>query len=270
MSDLSLENYAFLQGLIHKESGIVLGQDKLYLIEARLLPIVKTHSLGSLNNLCSSLRSLQGSLKSQVVEAMTTNETLFFRDASPFQALRAHLLPPLIAERAMTKKLSFWSAAASSGQEAYSLAMLLLEMGLRDWNIQILGTDLNQQILDKAQAGRYLQIEVNRGLPAAYLVKYFQRTGVEWQIKDEVRRLVTFKQFDLRQSLRALGPFDFVFCRNVLIYFDATTKKKILGDVYGTLHRGGYLLLGSAETTINIEERFVRKPVGDSTFYQVP
>jgi chemotaxis protein methyltransferase CheR len=166
--------------------------------------------------------------------------------------------------------LSFWSAAASSGQEAYSLAIMLLEMGLPGWKIRIVGTDLNNQILDRARSGRYLQIEVNRGLPVKYLVKYFQRAGLEWQLKDEVRRMVEFQVFDLRMSMRALGPFDLIFCRNVLIYFDTTTKKQILAELRGALYKKGLLLLGSAESTINLDDQFSRKVVGQATFYQAP
>ncbi|MCD6399921.1 protein-glutamate O-methyltransferase CheR, partial [candidate division WOR-3 bacterium] len=248
-------NYRFLQDYVYRESGIVLDGDKQYLLDARLMPIVHQRQLGSLNDLCALLRATGDlSLKQEVVEAMTTNETFFFRDLPQYEALRDIVLPRLVEERQGLRKLSFWSAAASTGQEAYSLAILLLEMGLGDWNIQILGTDLSTQALERARAGKYLQIEVNRGLPARYLVKHFTRSGLEWQLKDEVRRMVRFESFDLRKSMRALGPFDIVFCKNVLIYFDIETKKKILREIRGTLFSGGYLLLGGSETALALDD----------------
>jgi len=178
---------------------------------------------------------------------MTTNETYFFRDTAHYDALRATLLPRLREERRLSRRLRFWSAAASTGQEAYSLAMMLLEEGMGGWDIEIFGTDLSRKTVARAKAGRYHQIEVNRGLPAALLVKYFRRSGVEWQLSDPILRMARFEHFDLRQSMRTLGPFDLVFCRNVMIYFDAETKRNILRELHGTLFRGGWLLLGGAE-----------------------
>jgi chemotaxis protein methyltransferase CheR len=265
------DSYEFLRRYIHKESGILLDDNKQYLLEARLTPVVEDSHLASLDALCDVLR--RGSdprLRKRIVEAMTTHETLFFRDVAPFDALRTSILPALIENRRVTRRLAFWSAAASSGQEAYSLAMMLLEMGLGGWNIDILGTDLSEPILERARQGRFLQIEVNRGLPAPYLVKYFQRHGAEWQIKDEVRRMVRFERFDLRDSMRGKGPFDVVFCRNVLIYFDIEAKKKILAEIRGVLSEGGLLLLGAAETTLNLDERYQRVTSGRATFYQAP
>jgi chemotaxis protein methyltransferase CheR len=202
-----------------------------------------------------------------VVEAMTTNETYFFRDPAHYEAIRTVLLARLKEDRRDTKKLRFWSAAASTGQEAYSLAMLLLETGFADWNVQILGTDFSSQVLERARSGKYQQIEVNRGLPAARLIKYFTRSGVDWQLSEAVRRLAHFETIDLRKSMRALGPFDLVFCRNVMIYFDPETKKKILKELHGTLFRGGWLLLGGAETAFGVEEFFERQTVGNAIVY---
>ncbi len=265
------ENYAFLQNQIYKDSGIVLDSTKLYLIEARLTPIVRSRQLSTLDELCKLLRAPQSTaLRTEVVEAMTTNETLFFRDPAVFAALQNTILPDLVGRRQAARTLSFWSAAASSGQEAYSIAMLLLDMGLTGWRIKVIGTDLNSQILDRARAGKYLQIEVNRGLPAKYLVKHFQRQGLDWQIKDEVRKMVEFKTFDLRQPMHGMGPFDMIFCRNVLIYFDIETKKKILSDMRRTLTPKGLLLLGSAETTLNLDTVFTRKTIGNAGFYEAP
>ena len=268
-TQISPGNYAYLQERIYTDSGIVLDETKHYLIEARLLPIVKKEKLGTLDDLCARLRaSGNAPLRQQVVQAMTTNETLFFRDVPVFDILRDKVLPGLVENRRSSRTLHIWSAAASSGQEAYSLAILLLEMGLVGWNIRIFGTDLNAQILEHARAGRYIQIEVNRGLPAKYLVKYFERTGLDWQVKDDVRRMVEFRTFDLRQSMRGFGPFDLVLCRNVLIYFDVKTKKQILGQIRGVLNTQGLLLLGSAETTLNLDDRFARRVFGQSVFYE--
>jgi chemotaxis protein methyltransferase CheR len=268
---ISAENYAFLQRYIYQESGIVIDAGKNYLIESRLLPIVKQENLSTLNDLCSLLRATAPlQLKSRVVESMTTNETLFFRDLSVFDALQKEILPKLIEARRNVRRLSIWSAAASSGQEAYSIAMLLKEFGLEGWKVQILGTDLNQQILDKAAAGKYLQIEVNRGLPAKYLVKYFTRAGLDWQICDALRSMVKFQRFDLRTSMSSFGPFDLIFCRNVLIYFDVDTKKQILASIRRTMSPGGLLALGAAETTINLDSAYTRVVHGAATFYQVP
>jgi chemotaxis protein methyltransferase CheR len=208
-------------------------------------------------------------LRQSVVEAMTTHETLFFRDLPQYEALRTKIIPELMEQRKLSRRMTFWSAAASSGQEAYSLAMMLLEMGLRDWSIEIVGTDLSEQILARARQGRYAQIEVNRGLPVAYLVKYFTREGLDWQLKPEVTRMVSFRKMDLRDSFRGMGPFDVVFCRNVLIYFDTETKKKILGAIRSTIQPGGYLALGGAETSVLVSDLFERVSIGQATLYRV-
>ena len=204
------ENYRFLQEQVHSRVGIVLEDNKHYLFESRLAPIVKQHGLASINDLCVLLRAKRDiALAHQVVEAMTTNETYFFRDPAQYEAIRTVLLPKLKQER--PGKLRFWSAASSTGQEAYTLAMLLLENGFQDWNIQILGTDFSEKVVERARGGIYQQIEVNRGLPAALLIKYFRRTGLDWQLSEQVRKMVRFETIDLRQNMRALGPFDLVF-----------------------------------------------------------
>jgi chemotaxis protein methyltransferase CheR len=267
--EISRENYGFLQQYVYRTSGIVLDENKQYLLEARLVPIVRRENLKTINDLCALIRATSGGRVSQeVVEAMTTNETLFFRDAVPFKVLRNTLLPPLLEKRALTRKLTFWSAASSSGQEAYSLAMMLCEMGLQDWNIEIFGTDLNEKMVARARAGCYAQIEVNRGLPATHLVKYFERHDLEWRVKDVLRRMVRFERFDLRQPMRQMGPFDFVLCRNVLIYFDVETKKRILAEIEKTMTVGGHLLLGAAETTMNLSAAFERDAFEGVSFYR--
>jgi chemotaxis protein methyltransferase CheR len=262
------ESYRFLQQHVYAGAGIVLDEDKHYLFESRLSPIVRQLGLASIDELCALLKqSTEAAVSRQVVEAMTTNETYFFRDPAHYQAIRTGLLPQLKLERQATRTLRFWSAASSTGQEAYSLAMALLEEGLEDWNLQILGTDFCSQVVERAILGKYQQIEVNRGLPATMLVKHFTRCGTEWQLSERVRRMVRFESVDLRGSLRALGPFDLVFCRNVMIYFDSETKNKILTGLHGTLFRGGWLLLGGTETAFGIENLFERRVIGNTTIY---
>lgn len=268
---LDPDNYQFLQEFVYRESGIVLDRDKHYLMEARLSPIVAQQRMGSLNDLCKALRTVcPAPLRQQVVDSMTTNETMFFREAVQYEALRKVIVPQLMDQRRDRRRLNFWSAAASSGQEAYSLAMMLREMGLDDWYIQIHATDLSSQILQRAREGRFLQIEVNRGLPMQYLVRHFRRDGLDWVIRDEIRNMVRFERFDLRQGMGALGPFDVVFCRNVLIYFDLDTKRRILGEIRKTLFRGGHLLLGGSETTLGLDDGYELVPACGAVLYRVP
>jgi len=265
------DNYRFLQEYVYRESGSVLDGDKHYLLEARLMPIVTEMHLDTLNDLCALLRATSaGSVRQQVVEAMTTNETFFFRDMPQYDALRTVVIPDLIEQRQATRKLSFWSAAASSGQEAYSLAMMLLEMKLGNWDIEIYATDLSTRMLERARSGRYLQVEMNRGLPLEYLTRYFTRDGVGWQLNDEVRGMVKFAHIDLRQGMSTLGPFDVVLCRNVLIYFDVESRKNILREIRGAIRSGGYLLLGGSETTLNLDASFVQQTIGTAVLHRVP
>ena len=270
-STIQPENYRFLQQFVYAGSGIVLEEDKHYLLEARLSSLARNRGLASINDLCALIRATNGAdykgVKQAVVEAMTTNETYFFREPAQYDAVKTVLLRDLRELRASTRKLSFWSAASSTGQEAYTMAMMLNELGFGDWNVQILGTDLNQQMVDRARAGRYLQIEVNRGLPSPYLVKYFRRRGVDWQLSDNIREMARFEQFDLRHKMKAFGPFDLVFIRNVLVYFDAPTRRQILREIHSTLFRGGWLLLGSAEVPSGLDDIFERLPIGNCTAY---
>ena len=200
--------------------------------------------------------------------ATGSHESFFFRHPKQFHALRSVVVPDLILQRRETRALSFWSAASSSGQEAYSLAMMLLEMRLGGWKIKIKGADSSSQMTARARAGKYLQIEVNRGLPAICLLKYFTRDGLDWQLGDEVLRMVDFKTFDLRRSMSSQGPFDVVFCRNVLMYFDEATKRKVLEQIHGTLFRGGYLLLGGSEIAPNLAGLFERVVIGEAVLFQ--
>jgi chemotaxis protein methyltransferase CheR len=268
VTEMLPDNYRFLQKHVYSQVGIVLEDNKHYLFESRLAPIIKQLGLGSMNDLCALLHAkCNAQLGHQVAEAMTTNETYFFRDPAQYEAIRKVLLPKLKEERRDTRNLRFWSAAASTGQEAYSLAMLLLEEGLKDWNIQILGTDFSKIVVERARAGMYQQIEVNRGLPATLLVKHFRRAGLDWQLSDSVRCMARFETIDLRKSMRTLGPFDLVFCRNVMIYFDNETKRNIMKEIHSTLFRGGWLLLGGAETVFGLDEWFDRLTVGNITVY---
>ena len=268
---LTPENYSFLERYIHRESGILLGPDKLYLLKARLQPVIELERLASLDQLCDRLRSTPTeALRRRVVESMTTHETLFFRDPAVFDALRYDVIPELAKARAGSRTLRIWSAACSSGQEPYSLAMMLLEAGYGDWTNDILGTDISSQIIERAGAATYLQIEINRGLPAPMLVKYFERKGMDWRIKDNVRRMVRFLQVDLRQNMSGIGPFDLVLCRNVLIYFELETRRRILAGFRSCLAPGGYLVLGASETTLNVDETYVRRQIRNTVVYQVP
>jgi chemotaxis protein methyltransferase CheR len=265
------ENLRFLCRTIYEDSGILVDESKAYLLEARLTPIAKGESDGTLDGLCHLIRanSTPG-IRRKVVEAMTTNETLFFRDARPFEALQGQVIPQLVQKKAGQRRLRVWCAACSSGQEPYSLAMMWLEMAISGWSIDILGTDLSEEVLAKAQGGRYSLLEVNRGLPAKYLVKYFTRMNMEWELKAEVRRMVRWQKFNLKDSMRSLGEFDLVLCRNVLIYFDLETKRRILEGIRQVLVKDGYLILGGSETTLNVDERFTRTQFGLAVMYQSP
>ncbi|MGO9896479.1 MAG: CheR family methyltransferase [Bryobacteraceae bacterium] len=274
MSSLTQEaiepaNYRLLQELVYAGSGIVLDQDKHYLFESRLASVARRHGLATVNDLCALIRAQKGTpVQTQVVEAMTTNETYFFREPAHYDAIRRTLLPELKELRKATRKLSFWSSAASGGQEAYSLAMTLAADGLADWNIQILGTDLAAHVLERARSGRYQQIEVNRGLPTPLLLKYFERKGLEWELRPGIRQMARFESFDLRRPMRSLGPFDLVFCRNVLVYLDLATRRKILEEIHGTLFRGGWLLLGTAEVTPpGLDHLYERRLLGAAAYY---
>ncbi|HZT33131.1 MAG TPA: protein-glutamate O-methyltransferase CheR [Bryobacteraceae bacterium] len=262
------ECYRFLQEHVYSQAGIVVEEDKHYLFESRLTPIVRQLGLGSINELCALLAATrEPEISRRVAEAMTTNETYFFRDPEQYEAIREVLLPRLREERREARRLRFWSAAASTGQEAYSLAMVLREEGFGDWDVQILATDYSSQVLERARAGSYRQIEVSRGLPAGMLAKYFERSGADWQIDEDLRRMVRFETFDLRESMRVLGLFDLVFCRNVMIYFDAETRNKMLRELRGTLFRGGWLLLGGTEVACGIEAWFRRQMVRGVNVY---
>lgn len=265
---VSDDNYNFLQQYVYAQSGIVIDSGKHYLLDARLTPVARKRQARTIDDLCNLLRATkEGSLHREVLDAMTTNETLFFRDMAPFEVLRNQILPE-IRQKAGARPVSIWSAAASTGQEIYSIAMQALEMGIPPAGIKLFGTDVSSTVLERARQGKYMQIEINRGLPAPYLVKYFERSGLDWQIKPNVRGMATFEQFDLRQSMTRFGPFDIVFCRNVLIYFDVKTRTEILRNMAGVMPSGGWLILGSAETLLNLDCPFTRSTVAQSVLYR--
>ncbi len=252
-------DYEFISHLLHKRSGLVLTPDKAYLIESRLTPVARKYGHGTLEALIDALRrSAREDMLALVTEAMTTNETFFFRDKTPFDQFERVMMPAMSAARARSGRIRIWCAAASTGQEPYSLCMYLKENPelARDLKVDILATDISTQVLDKARNGVYTQFEVQRGLPVQRLVKHFQKDGENWRIKDELRSMVTFQEFNLLAPLNDLGTFDIIFCRNVLIYFDRATKKKILDGMARILAPDGFLVLGAAETMFGITEAF--------------
>jgi chemotaxis protein methyltransferase CheR len=265
---------AFLRKLVRDRSGIVLGEDKTYLIESRLMPVARLHGLASLDGLVAKLRSNPPSaLLKQVIEAMTTNETLFFRDAHPFEILGKLVLPDLMKKRAEQKTLSVWCAAASTGQEPYSLAMTIREQVpglLNGWKLRMIGTDLSSEVLARARAGIYSQLEVARGMPAPLLAKYFQRqTDGTWLIREDLRQMFEFRELNLLDTYPFGDRFDIVLMRNVLIYFDLDTKRQILAKVRRVMAPDGYFFLGGAETTMNIDDAFERVNEGRGGGYRL-
>jgi chemotaxis protein methyltransferase CheR len=269
---LQQRDFEYVADLVRTEAAIVVEASKRYLVESRLAPVARRHGLDGVGALVARLRAQpRNGLHAEVVEAMTTNETSFFRDVNPFAAMEQEVLPELIRARGAQRQLSIWSAACSSGQEPYSLAMLIRHRfpQLSRWNVRIVASDLSAEMLGRAAAGRYSQMEVNRGLPAPLLVRYFRRDGQHWQIADEVRQMVEFRAMNLIQPWAPLPPLDVVFLRNVLIYFDVATKRQILAQVRRVLRPDGYLFLGAAETTLNVDDAFERVPIGPAVSYRL-
>ena len=268
---LSTVDFDYVRALVQKRSAIVLDSDKLYLAETRLHSLARKEGYASLDALVAVVRGERDDgLSRKVVEAMTTNETSFFRDLQPFEALRTTILPEIIRQRQTERSLKIWCAACATGQEPYSIAMLLREHFpfLLGWDIKILASDIATEVLDRARAGRFSQLEVNRGLPARLLVKYFTKQGNVWQIDEGIRRLVDFRPINLVGDWPALPDFDVVFLRNVLIYFDLPTKKQIFGRIKRLLKPGSALLLGGAETTLNIDDGYERVQLEKATYYR--
>jgi chemotaxis protein methyltransferase CheR len=269
---LSAADFSYVSELVRRRSAIVLTAGKEYLVENRLQPVARSNGGLTFEELIRRLRSTaEGTLHTQVVEAMTTNETSWFRDHHTYDALELRILPELIQRRAAERRLTVWSAGSSSGQEAYSIAMLLHERLATDpsWRIRIIATDLSSHMVDRTRAGRYSQLEINRGLPAVRLVRHFHRTGTEWQVNDSLRALLDVRQMNLALPFPVLPLVDVVFLRNVLIYFDLSTKKTVLRALRRVLKPDGYLALGGAETTLNVDSAFVRVPLDKATMYQI-
>jgi len=258
------QDFDYLRKLLRDRSGLMLSAEKQYLAESRLLPVARRHGMTSLGELIGKLKIQPASaLSIEVVEAMTTNETFFFRDKMPFEHFRDTMMPALIAARAREKRIRIWCAAASTGQEPYSLAMALMAMepALTGIKVEIVATDLSGEVLDRARSGIYSQFEVQRGLPIQLLLKFFAQVGDSWQIAPEIRAMVQFRTLNLLNDFSPLGTFDLVFCRNVLIYFDQPTKIGVFNRIARQIADDGYLVLGAAETTVGLTDAF--RPVAE-------
>jgi chemotaxis protein methyltransferase CheR len=265
------ENYRAICELVRAEAHIQLDGSKEYLVTSRLGKLTPEFGFGTVDELVQSLTSgRQPTLKQRVVEALTTNETLFFRDGHPFEVLKSTILPEAIERRRSCRSLRILSAACSTGQEPYTLAMVLADHfpALESWSIQILATDYNEQVLARAREGKYRQLEVGRGLPAMYLANHFRRAGADWQISESLRRLVEFRRQDIVQPWTGLGSFDIILLRNVLIYFAEDDKATVLSHAEKALADGGALLLGAAENTLGLSVPLVRREVGKTSLYQ--
>jgi chemotaxis protein methyltransferase CheR len=267
---LPATSFDWVRQLVHRESAIVLQPGKEYLVEARLLPIARRMGLDDVAKLVDQVRSRptpEGTRS--IVEALTTNETSWFRDGDPFTALTSTVLPSLTAARGPNERLQIWSAACSSGQEPYTIAMLLEDaLPNAASRVSITATDLSREMVERTRAGRFSQLEVNRGLPAPMLVRHFGRVGAEWEVSAGLRRMVTASECNLAASFPRLGPFDVVYLRNVLIYFDLSTKQAILRRVREVMRPDGWLFLGAAETTLGVDDSWERVVIGRSSAYR--
>jgi len=255
-------DYEYLRKFLKDRSGLDLSADKQYLVESRLIPLARKAGLNGIDELVAAIKNGNGALGGEVVDAMTTNETFFFRDKLPFDHLRETVIPALLQARASRRSLRIWCAASSTGQEPYSIAMCLKEMGaqLAGWRIEIIATDLSPSVLEKCRAGIYSQFEVQRGLPIQLLVKHFKQTGELWQLNPDIRAMTQFKQLNLLQDFSHLGTFDIVFCRNVLIYFDQDTKIDVFKRLAKVMEPDGFLSLGAAETVVGLTDAFKPHP----------
>jgi chemotaxis protein methyltransferase CheR len=270
---VTVEDFTFLADFVRERSAISLGPGKEYLVESRLLPVAHEAGLSDLGALVGELRRpfANSTVKEKVIEAMTTNETSFFRDHHPFNALRNTVVPDVLDARADTRRLRIWSAASSSGQELYSIAMLLDTTfpQLAGWDVALHGTDLSNDVLSRARSGRFSALEVNRGLPAPMLVRYFQRDGAEYVIDEGIRSRCTFDQLNLAEPWPMMPTSDIVFCRNVLIYFELDVRRAILERIRRNLAPGGYLFLGSSESTVGLVDGFQAVRIDNTVAYRV-
>jgi chemotaxis protein methyltransferase CheR len=268
--ELTGQQFGYVADLLRREAAIVLSPGKEYLVESRLRPLARQtgHScIGELISVAQGPNGTAAAVRKRIVESLTINETSWFRDREPFAALTEVVLPEVLKD-APGRPIRVWSAASSSGQEPYSIAIQLDKALPPGREFQILATDLSTEMVARASAGLYNQLEINRGLPAPDLVRYFQRAGADWQVTDKLRRKITFQQLNLSLPLPAMQPFDVVFLRNVLIYFSPETKRQILARVRKVLRPGGWLQLGAAETTVGIDAAFERVPVGRTAIYR--
>jgi chemotaxis protein methyltransferase CheR len=269
---MNLNDLDMVIELVRKRSGISLDRSKEYLVESRLAALARQRQIASVAEIATQLRRPGATeLERAVVTAMTTNETSFLRDHHPFEALKNHVIPELLARRAQARRLSIWCAASSTGQEPYTVAMLLREHfpELAKWEITFIASDLSEDVLTRARAARFSQLEVNRGLPSRWLVKYFTRDGADWTLNPEIRGMVQFKQINLLDSWPLMPPLDLIFIRNVLIYFEQETKKTILGRLRRLMKPDGFLFLGNAETTLGVDEAFQRSQLEKSGCYRL-
>lgn len=263
--------YAYLRELVKNNAAIALDAQREYLMESRLSPIAQQEGFASVSELIARLRTKTSSdLQWKVVEAMTTNETSFFRDAKPFDALRKVILPQIIQARQSQRTLTIWCSACSSGQEPFSVSMLLREHfpALQDWKIHIIASDISTLMLQRAHEGLYSQLEVNRGLPATLLVRHFKKEGTNWRLNENIRKMVNFRRINLATSWPSLPTADIVLLRNVMIYFTVESKKQILKNIRQVLHPQGYLLLGTAETTINLDPNYQNEIYENVCYYR--
>ena len=256
---ISADDFQIVQKFLLENSGISLAPGKEYLVEGRLQPLVYSEGFDDIHVLVVALnKNSESDLGKKVIEALTTNETSFFRDKHPFETLKTAIIPELLKKTQANKKIQIWSAASSSGQEPYSLAMLLADSfsWVKDWDIRIVASDISEEMLEKCRSGLYSQFEISRGLPAHYLPRFFQRVESKWQINSEIRERIDFCYLNLYEDWVGLPPLDIIFMRNVLIYFDKATKKMILEKVLKVLKPGGYLFLGSGEKPEGLEDHF--------------
>ncbi|WP_447968337.1 CheR family methyltransferase [Nitrospira sp. M1] len=269
---LSEAEMQFISDLVREHSAIVVEAKKEYLVRARLDPIVKEEGLTSITDLVSQLRGTPyGQLHRRIIEAMTTNETSFFRDLTPFEALRDTVLPDLMKKRAGSKYVNIWCGASSSGQEPYTMALVIRELfsDIDSWSIKIFATDISTEMLHRCKEGKYSQLEVNRGLPVKLLLKYFSKRGLCWHVNDQLRKMIEFKEMNLVGQWLPFPKLDIVFLRNVLIYFDVETKKRILAKIREHMSPDGYLFLGGSETTLNLDPGFERVSICNTSCYRL-
>jgi len=273
MTAVSTEDFIFVADFLRQRAAISIGPGKEYLVESRLGPLARDIGFNDVNALIGELRRPvpNPTVRDRVVEAMTTNETSFFRDGHPFEAMRTELVPEVLKRNAGVRRLSVWSAASSTGQELYTIAMLLDANfpELASWTVNLYGTDLSTDVLTRARAGRFSPLEVNRGLPAPMLVRYFDRRGSEYEIDAKLRNWCRFEQMNLADSWPAMPLFDIVFCRNVLIYFDVPVRQRILQKIQRSLAPGGCLILGGSETTIGVVDGYTPARIGNTVVYRM-